>query len=107
MNLNIDDVLDQLKNVPPTDIDKKIAEERAVDNHGRDRITLDIIAWCLRILIIIVVVVVAFAILTLAWHTLAPDNLGWLDEGELQQIKDFMLSGALVSLAVGFMKRYI
>ncbi len=104
-------VLDEMHGIKPdekaAELDKKITEQFVVDEHGRDRITREVVAWCLRALIIIVFLVVFGAVFALGWHTLLPDKWHWLSSKQFQDVKDFMLSGAIVSVGATYMRRYI
>jgi len=73
------DLLTALRDVAATDDDKKeekrlsaIVEQRAVDDHGRDRITRNVISLCVRSLVVLVFLVVAATIFALSYHYLAP-----------------------------------
>ena len=74
--------LDTLSGVEPTETDKsdskdfenRLAKLKAEDEHGRDRITLEVVAWCVRGLIVLVFVIIWVAVFALGWHTLLPEN---------------------------------
>ena len=75
-----------------------------------------VLNYGLLALTILILVIVAGSIFTLAWHMLAPgDNFGgssdggwhWLRTSELGAVKDFILSGALVSLGLQYFRRFV
>jgi len=89
-----------LRELNPTDQDKlhtkqleELAAQKAVDEHDRDRITKNIISWCMRGLIILVFLVIGLAIIALGWHTLLPEKWHWLTTKQFTDVKNFMLSG--------------
>lgn len=81
-----------------------------------------VISWGMFCLAILVFFIIAAAIFTLGWHMLTPTryedataaaDVGpwyrhwhWLGEKEIKTIKDFILSGALVSLALQYFRRF-
>lgn len=75
--------------------------------HNRDQITRHIFAVCIWVLMVLVFTILIAAVFTLGVHYLAPENLHWLGDEALQRVKDFVLSGAIVSMAVTFMRRYL
>lgn len=115
--------LDTLSGVEPTETDKsdskdfenRLAKLKAEDEHGRDRITLEVVAWCLRGLIVLVFAIIWVAVFALGWHTLLPEKCSWMPSGnchwlspeQFGNLKSFMLSGAIVSLGAGYLRRYI
>lgn len=58
------------------------------------------------VLIIIVFTVVCGAIIALGWHLIFPNSYHWLSPTELQDVKNFILSGAVVGLGTSYMRRY-
>jgi len=57
-------------------------------------------------LIAVVFFIIIAAVLTLGWHLLAPDGWHWLSGSSLQDVKDFVLSGALVGFGTAYVRRY-
>ena len=115
--------LDTPSGVEPTETDKsdskdfenRLAKLRAEDEHGHDRITLEVVAWCLRGLIVLVFAIKWGAVFALGWHTLLPEKCSWRPSGNCQwlslepfgNLKSVMLGGAIVSLRAGYLRRYI
>ena len=61
-------------------------------------------------LTVLVLLIVALSLCTLAWHMLMPGGEGgnhWLDSSELRTVKDFILSGAIVTLGTQYIRRYM
>lgn len=106
-------VLGSLQDINPTKADKQkseklenLADQKKIDDHGRERRTRNVASWCLILLIILICIVVTLAILTLAGHTLAPESWHWLTPSQYQDIKNFVLSGAMVGVAISVMRKY-
>ena len=59
------------------------------------------------VLMAVVFVVVVGAVFTLGYHHLFSKTWHWLDEDELQDIKNFVLSGAVVGLGTTYIRRYL
>ena len=92
------------------DIRKRLDElltKEAEEDHNRDRVTRSVIAICMWALTVLIFVIVAGSIVTLAWHLLLPGQRSWLDPEEIRSVKDFILSGAIVSLGMTFLRRHI
>ena len=76
-----------------------------------------VLNYGLLALTVLILVIVAGSIFTLAWHMLAPGgNCGggsdycgwhWLRTSELGTVKDFILSGALVSLGLQYVRQFM
>lgn len=81
--------------------------ERAKDEHRRDRKTRALLAWCLWSLVVLVAVIIFASVATLGWHLVTGPRLHWLSDTELQRVKDFILSGALVGLGTNYIRRYL
>ena len=54
-----------------------------------------------------VFVIVVMAVVTLGYHLLAPNTWHWFQPDELQDIKNFVLSGAVVGLGTTYIRRYL
>lgn len=81
--------------------------ERAASGHRRDEIARRIIAWGMWILMVVVFAIIISALITLAWHLLLPDTCHWLDKGDLQEVKNAVLSGTVVGLGTTYLRRYV
>lgn len=108
-----EDVLGSLRGINPTEADKQkseklenLAGQKKIDEYGRERNTRDVASSCLIALIILVFLVIASTIFTLAAHTLTPESWHWLTPDQYQDIKNFVLSGSMVGLAVTVMRKY-
>ena len=60
--------------------------------------------WLLMIAIFVIVI---GAVCILGWHHLSPERWHWLDEKALRDIKNFVLSGAVVGLGTNYIRRYL
>jgi len=87
-------------------IQSQIGNEKAVHEHRRDKITRGTISWCARGIIVLAFILFAVAIVTMGHHTFAPDEYHWLEPEKIQEIKGFLLSGAAVSMAMTYMRKY-
>lgn len=85
--------------------ERRLERERA--KHERDQLTRHVIGISAVCLIILIVCVIGAAIFVLAWHMLAPESKRWLSTGDLDSVKGFMLSGALVGLGTAYMRRFM
>lgn len=47
-------------------------------------------------LVVIVFLILIGSVITLGWHSLLPQRIHWLDTNQIQVIKNFVLSGAVV-----------
>ena len=56
---------------------------------------------------VMVFIVVAGAVSTLGYHLLTPNKWHWLNPDELQDIKNSVLSGAIVGLGASYIRRYL
>ena len=77
------------------------------DKHKRDRLKHSVLGHCILALIILVFSIIFFAIFTLGWHMLVPDSRQWLTVERLDDVKDFVLSGALVGLGTAYLRRFL
>lgn len=75
--------------------------------HYRDQTSRTILALCMWILLVMVFIVIAGAVSTLGYHLLMPDKWHWLSQDELQDIKNSVLSGAIVGLGTSYIRRYL
>ena len=81
--------------------------ERERSEHGRDQAARKLIGYCMLALIFVVSAIILFAVISLAWHMLTPGRLHWLNDGQLGDIKNFMLSGAVVGLGTAYIRRFL
>lgn len=81
--------------------------ERKRSEHDRDQISRRILAWGTWTLMGAVFVIVVMAVVTLGYHLLAPNTWHWFQPDELQDIKNFVLSGAVVGLGTTYIRRYL
>lgn len=89
---------------------RRRAREREDSRHRRDETFRGLLAKGLLCLTGLVLVIVVFSLITLAWHMLLPggaDGFHWLCPAELRVVKDFMLSGAIVTLGTQYIRRYM
>ncbi len=83
----------------------KIDRERK--EHGREQISRSIMMCGIWALMIALFAVAVFSVISLGWHTLAPEKYQWLTPKQFQDIKSFVLSGTIVGLSTSFLKRYL
>lgn len=81
--------------------------EKEASKHRRDEVARKIIAWGMHILMIVVFVLIISAVITLGFHLLAPEAYHWLGPDELQEVKNAVLSGAVVGLGTTYLRRYV
>lgn len=97
----------------PNPVDRAAAQaeeqqlEKAASEHRRGEVARKIIAWGMWILMIVVFVIIISAIATLGFHLLAPSTYHWLKPDELQEVKNAVLSGAVVGLGTTYFRRYV
>lgn len=80
--------------------------QKASSEHRRDEVARRILAWGMWALMIVVFVIVTGAVFSLGYHLVLPRSWHWLEDTELQDIKNFVLSGAVVGLGTTYMRRY-
>ena len=81
--------------------------EKKRSEHYRDQVSRKILAWGIWILIIVIFVIVVGAVFTLGYHHIFPNKWHWLGKDELQDIKNLVLSGAVVGLGTTYIRRYL
>lgn len=81
--------------------------ERKRGEHSRDQKSRWILAVGMWLLMIAIFVIVIGAVCILGWHHLSPERWHWLDEKALRDIKNFVLSGAVVGLGTNYIRRYL
>ena len=64
-------------------------------------------AWGMWLLMGVVFALILGAVVTLGWHTLFPTSFHWLDEVQIQSIKNFVLGGAVVGLGTSYLRRFL
>ena len=85
------------------------AEERqlvsARNEHKRDEKSRTIIAFGMWIILIVILAIIAISVFTIGYHSLTPQ--GWLEKPMVQEIKNFLLSGAIVGLGTNYIGRHL
>lgn len=81
--------------------------ERASSEHRRDEVARRILAWGIWALMVVVFIIVIGAVFALGYHLVLPNGSHWLNDAELQDIKNFVLSGAVVGLGTTYIRRYL
>lgn len=81
--------------------------EKAASEHWRGEVARRIIAWGMWILIVVVFIIIIAAVATLGFHLLVPGTYHWLEPDELQEVKNAVLSGAVVGLGTTYLRRYL
>ena len=72
--------------------------EKARNEHSRYETSREIIAIGSWILLGTLFIVIIGSVLVLGWHLLVPKDWEFLEPAELREIKDLILSGAVVGL---------
>ena len=100
--------------IPPSDPTSAIdedAEERqlvsARNEHKRDEKSRTIIAIGMWIILSVILAIIAISVFTIGYHFLTPKEWHWLDKPMVQEIKNFLLSGAIVGLGTNYIGRYL
>ena len=81
--------------------------EKAASEHRRDEVARGIIAGGMWILMIVVFIVIISAVFTLGFHLLLPATCHWLQPEELQEVRNAVLSGAVVGLGTTYLRKYV
>ena len=81
--------------------------EKAASEHWRGEVARRIIAWGMWILIVVVFIIIIAAVATFGFHLLVPGTYHWLEPDELQEVKNAVLSGAVVGLGTTYLRRYL
>ena len=83
--------------------------QKEKSEHRRDQITRYLLAGCMWLLFIVVFLIIIATVVILAWHFLTPDNdvWQWLDPDQIQVLKNFVLSGAVVGFGTAYLRRYM
>lgn len=81
--------------------------EKAAGEHKRDVAIRNIIGLGMNVLVGVIFVIIIVAVGTLGYHLLVPIKYHWLDSGELQNVKDFVLSGTIVGLGTRYFWQYL
>lgn len=107
-----------IKPEPAPDKDKRSSEEedalyaehkidRERKEHGREQRSRSIMMYGVWALMVVLFAIAVSAVFSLGWHTLLPEKWHWLTDEQFQDIKSFVLSGAIVGLSTTFLKRYL
>lgn len=91
---------------PLAEAEKQELQKRRSE-HYRDQTSRTILALCMWILMVMVFIIVAGAVSTLGYHLLTPNEWHWLSTDELQDIKNSVLSGAIVGLGTSYIRKYL
>lgn len=97
----------------PNSVDRTAAQKEeqelasAASEHQRGEVARRIIAWGMWILIVVVFIIIIAAVATLGFHLLVPCAYHWLKPDELQEVKNAVLSGAVVGLGTTYLRRYL
>ena len=101
---------------PPTDVspqsqqdaeDEERGLERARSKHRRDQITRHIVAGGMWTLIVLAFAWLASCVIVLGMHTLLQKEWHWLTGDQVTDLKNFVLSGAIVGLGTTYLRRYL
>ena len=103
------------KRVPPTkpptttgekaDHEAELYNQSRTRDHFRSERIKDWMGWSGVAILIAVVLLVLSAIITLGFEYLTP--WGWLSDEQLQDVKTFLTSGAIISMASALYRKYM
>ena len=93
---------------PPLSDSKRAAHEHEamINEYNRNEKLRNIWAWCVIAFVVVSAAVLIIAVLSVAWHYLAPAQWSWLNDAQLHSVRSFLFSGAVVG-AVGFVSSYL
>lgn len=81
--------------------------EKAARQHKRDETIRNIIGCGMYVLVSVIFVIIIGAVGMLGYHLLFPTRHHLLDPDELQNVKDFVLNGAIVGLGTSYFRQYL
>ena len=81
--------------------------EKAAGEHKRDETIRNIIGCGMYVLAVLIFFIIICAVGMLGYHLLVPTKHHLLDSGELQRVKDFVISGTIVGLGTSYFRRYM
>lgn len=94
----------------PLSTDERLAIlewQTLASEHRRVEWLRNIWFWCVCALLVMATIIVAIAIVSVAWHYLAPNQWGvWLEPDQLRDVRTFLFSGAITG-AIGFIGAYV
>lgn len=104
----------ELKYPPSTD-DRAEKEEEAVarrnlekqnNAHRRGERFREFFWLCMQTLLGAIFIITLIAVCVVALHHLTPEEWAWLSDGQLQQLRTFLFSGAVISALSSHIQRY-
>ena len=75
------------------------------NDHRRSETTRNHMAWGTRAVIWLIVFVVISITFTVAWHHVLGNHFSWLSPDQLEQLRNFLLSGAVVSIVLHYFRK--
>lgn len=72
--------------------------ERIVNEHMRTEKGKNFLFWTLTTFFLLIAISICSAVFTLSWHYLAPYDWKWLEDPEIEIVKNFVLSGSIVGV---------
>ena len=81
--------------------------ERETNAHNRSEMLRATSGWGIQQILRTLFWVLIATILTVAIHYLAPEKYKWLGPDDVQRLKDFLLSGAVVGLVSTYLRNYL
>ena len=102
-------------NYPSSANDRAEKEEEAVarrnlekqhNAHRRGERFREIFSTGMQSLFVTMIAITIIAVLVVAWHHLTPEKYAWLSEDQLQQIRTFLFSGAVISAVSSHIQRH-
>ena len=81
--------------------------DRARSKHRRDQVTRHIVAGGMWTLIVLAFAWLASCVIVLGIHTLLHEDSHWLTDQQVLDLKNFVLSGAIVGLGTTYLRRYL
>ena len=84
---------------------RDLDHESLTNEHTRSERIRDWVSRCGLLILIVIVVLIVAAIVSLGVQYLSP--WGWLDEQQLKDVRSFLVSGAVISFASAYFRKYL
>ena len=80
--------------------------EKQRNAHRRGERFRELFSLGMQLLFGTIILITIIAVLVVAWHHLTPEKYAWLSEDQLQQIRTFLFSGAVISAVSSHIQRH-
>lgn len=84
---------------------RNLEQERLEDDHDQKKVTRQVLAWVIRILIVAAGLALIAGLSIWAYHLLAPPCWRWLSSDEINQIQHLVTSALLGMVASEYARR--